>query len=245
MKLSVIIPAFNEENCLEATLDSLYSHLNKHEIDYDIIVVNDGSTDKSELILKKAQKKISNLKYYNNAYPRGFGYAVRYGLEHFTGDCVVIMMADLSDDPEDIIRFYDKMKEQQYDCIFGHRFTKGGKVTDYPIPKLMLNRFANSFVRLLFNFKYGDITNAFKMYKKETIDGLKPFLSTQFNLTLELPLKAIIRGYTYTVLPNSWTNRKFGISKFKIKELGSKYFLILIYCLIEKYFSYLSKKKKI
>jgi dolichol-phosphate mannosyltransferase len=85
--------------------------------------------------------------------------------------------------------------------------------------------------------KYNDTTNAFKLYKREVIDGVKPILSPHFNLTIELPLKAIIRGFTYTVVPNSWTNRKYGVSKLKIKEMGSRYFFILMYCFIEKYFS--------
>ena len=75
------------------------------------------------------------------------------------------------------------------------------------------------------------------MYRKETIEGLKPFLSPHFNLTIELPLKVIIRGYSYAVVPNSWRNRKHGKSNLKIREMGSRYFFILLYCLIEKYFS--------
>jgi dolichol-phosphate mannosyltransferase len=75
------------------------------------------------------------------------------------------------------------------------------------------------------------------MYKRETIEGLKPFLAPHFNLTIELPLKVIIRGYTYAVVPNIWTNRKYGKSKLKMREMGSRYFFILLYCLIEKYFS--------
>jgi dolichol-phosphate mannosyltransferase len=82
------------------------------------------------------------------------------------------------------------------------------------------------------------------MYRKETIQGIQPLLSPHFNLTLEMPLKAIVRGYTYAVLPNSWTNRKFGVSKLKIREMGSRYFFILLYCLIEKFFARGDFKKK-
>jgi dolichol-phosphate mannosyltransferase len=99
-------------------------------------------------------------------------------------------------------------------------------------------------VRLLFGIRYNDCTNAFKMYRKETIQGIQPLLSPHFNLTLEMPLKAIVRGYTYAVLPNSWTNRKFGVSKLKIREMGSRYFFILLYCLIEKFFARGDFKKK-
>jgi dolichol-phosphate mannosyltransferase len=165
-------------------------------------------------------------------------------LESFSGDCVAVVMADMSDDPKDAVKYYRTMLEGNYDCVFGSRFIKGGKVYDYPRHKLILNRIANTIVRFTFGIRYNDCTNAFKLYKKETIDGIKPFLSPHFNLTLELPLKAIVRGYSYTVVPNSWTNRKFGVSKLKIREMGSRYFFIMMYCLIEKFFARGDFKKK-
>jgi len=90
---------------------------------------------------------------------------------------------------------------------------------------------------MLFGLKYNDVTNAFKMYHANVIPGLKPFLSHHFNLTVELPLKAIIRGYRYTVPPNCWRNRENDESKLRIKEMGSRYMFILIYCFIEKWLS--------
>lgn len=236
MKLSIVIPAYNESESLPETVTSLYKKLRAENIDHEIVVINDNSKDNTLEVLAELEKDIATLVYYTNAGPNGFGYAVRYGLERFKGDCVAIMMADLSDSPEDLVRFYNKILEG-YDCVFGSRFIKGGKVYDYPSFKFWMNRLVNTGVRLSFRLKYNDLTNAFKLYKKETIDGIKPFLSPHFNLTLELPLKAIVRGYNYTVLPNSWTNRKHGESKLKLKEMGSRYFFIYLYCLIEKYFS--------
>jgi dolichol-phosphate mannosyltransferase len=237
MKLSVVIPAYNEEGSIEETLTTLYDKLKGENIPHEIVVINDNSKDRTEEILKELQKTIPTLVYYTNKGPNGFGYAVRYGLERFTGDCVGVMMADLSDDPNDLVKYYFTMRAGNYDCVFGSRFMKGGGVYDYPKVKLYINRLANFIVKTLMGIKYNDCTNAFKMYKKETIDGIKPFLSPHFNLTLELPLKAIVRGYSYTVVPNTWRNRKAGESKLKIKEMGSRYFFILMYCLIEKYFS--------
>lgn len=237
MKLSIVIPAYNEEGSIRETLSTLHNKLKEHAIDHEIFVTNDNSKDNTETILKELQASIPTLRYETNKGPNGFGFAVRYGLERFTGDCVAVMMADLSDSPDDLVKFYNKMKEGNYDCVFGSRFIKGGRTIDYPFVKLTINRLANTIVKMALRIKYNDCTNAFKLYKKETIEGLKPFLSPHFNLTLELPLKAIVRGYTYTVLPNSWTNRKEGESKLKIKEMGSRYFFILMYCLIEKHFS--------
>lgn len=230
------MPAYNEAESITETVSTLYAALCKHGIDHEILVVNDNSKDNTLEVLQELLAATPTLRFITNPGPNGFGYAVRYGLERFDGDCVAIMMADLSDSPEDLVRFYHKMQEG-YDCVFGSRWIKGGTVIDYPSTKKVINRIANWIVKVTFRISYNDCTNAFKLYSRETMNGLKPFLSPHFNLTLELPLKAIVRGYSYTILPNSWTNRKHGESKLKIKEMGSRYFFILLYCLIEKYFS--------
>lgn len=237
MKLSIVIPAYNEEESISETIDQIEEAFSKVNIDHEIFIVNDNSKDNTLQVLKELSQKYPSVTYETNAGPNGFGYAVRYGLERFSGDCVAVMMADLSDSPYDLIRYYTTMIEGNYDCVFGSRFMKGGKVIDYPIVKKIINRVANFIIRMVMRIKYNDTTNAFKLYKREVIDGVKPILSPHFNLTIELPLKAIIRGYSYTVVPNSWTNRKYGVSKLKIKEMGSRYFFILVYCFVEKYFS--------
>ncbi len=237
MKLSIVIPAHNEEGCLEITLRALTSELEIHHIKNEILVINDNSSDRTETILKQMTALYPNLNYINNEPPHGFGFAVRKGLENFTGDAVAIYMADNSDSPRDLVRFYQTMIVKNVDCVFGSRFNRGSKVIEYPWPKLVLNRFANFIIRILFGIKYNDVTNAFKLYRKSVIEGLKPLLSHHFNLTVELPLKAIVRGYSYAVLPNSWTNRKSGESKLKIKEMGSRYLFIVLYCFIEKWLS--------
>lgn len=237
MKLSIVIPAYNEEESITETIDQIEEAFSKVNIDHEIFVVNDNSKDNTLKVLETLAAKYPSLKYETNLGPNGFGYAVRYGLERFSGDCVAVMMADLSDSPYDLIRYYTTMVEGNYDCVFGSRFIKGGKVIDYPWVKKIINRIANFIIKHTMRIKYNDTTNAFKLYKREVIDGVKPILAPHFNLTIELPLKAIIRGYSYTVVPNSWTNRKYGVSKLKIKEMGSRYFFILVYCFVEKYFS--------
>jgi len=242
-KLSLIIPAHNEEDCIENTIRSFHGGLKKENIDHEILVINDNSTDRTEEILKELSLKIVEVRYVNNTLSSGFGLAVRIGLENFQGDCVALVMADLSDRPEDLIRYYRKM-EEGYDCIFGSRFISGGKVIDYPKFKYYLNRLTNYIIKILFGIKYNDTTNAFKLYRREMIEGLAPFLSNHFNLTVELPLKAIVRGYSYAVVPNYWTNRKEGLSKLRIKEMGSRYFFIILYCLLEKWLSKGDYKKQ-
>jgi len=166
----------------------------------------------------------------------GFGRAVIYGLDHMTGDATVIMMADESDDCRDVVRYWQKLNEG-WDCVFGSRFKKGGGVIDYPWLKLRINRLANRFLQLLFNIKLNDTTNAFKAYRKTVIDGCRPLIAPHFNLTVEIPLKAIVRGYSWTVIPITWRNRRTDEAKLKIKEMGSRYLFICLYVWLEKFFS--------
>ncbi len=244
MKLSCILPAHNEEGCIESTVRQLSNALKEAQIDHEIRVINDNSTDQTGVLLNELSREIKELVVIDNDPPNGFGFAVRKGLESFMGDVVCINMADASDSPLDVVAFYNEIKISQKDCVFGTRWSKGGKVIDYPFIKKHVNRLANHFIRLLFRIKYNDITNAFKMYRAHVIPGLQPFLSPHFNLTVEMPLKAIVRGYSYSVLPNSWTNRTSGESKLKIKEMGSRYLFIVFYCLIEKWFSMGDYKKR-
>jgi dolichol-phosphate mannosyltransferase len=244
-KLSIVIPAYNEEGSIEETLSTLYAKLVEENIDHEIVVVNDNSKDNTLALLEQLQTtSIPTLSIHTNKGPNGFGYAVRYGLERFQGDMVAVMMADLSDDPKDLVAYYRLMVAKNLDCVFGSRFIPGGKVYDYPKHKLIINRIANFIIKLTVGIRYNDSTNAFKMYRKHTIEGIKPFLAPHFNLTIELPLKAIIRGYSYEVLPNSWRNRKAGESNLKIQEMGSRYLFILLYVLIEKFFSRNDFRKK-
>jgi dolichol-phosphate mannosyltransferase len=237
MKLSVVIPAHNEEDCIERTARALYGQLWAEKIDHEILVVSDNSTDNTESVLIELQHDIPTLRYVNNPPPHGYGFAVRKGLECYTGDAVAIYMADASDRPEDLIKFFRTMEREAVDCVFGTRFSKKSRVVDYPRFKFVLNRLANTFIQVLFGLRYNDMTNAFKLYRRSVIDGLKPLLSHHFNLTVELPLKSIVRGYSYAVVPNDWINRKAGESKLIIKEMGSRYLFIVLYCFIERWLS--------
>jgi dolichol-phosphate mannosyltransferase len=236
LKLSILIPAYNEEEGIEATVQQIVQTLESCHIDFEILVINDNSRDNTENVLKRLGLKDSRIRYINNYYPNGFGFAVRCGLENFSGDAVAIVMADASDPPECIVEYYQKLQEG-FDCVFGSRFIKGGKVYDYPTHKLVINRMANLFVKVLFGIKYNDTTNAFKAYRREVIEGISPLISHHFNLTVEMPLKAVIRGYSSAIIPISWHNRKTGISKLKIKEMGSRYLFIVLYLFLEKMLS--------
>lgn len=236
---SVIIPARNEEESLPPTLREIYTTFVALNVPHEIVVVDDGSTDQTWRVLNQLREsgEIPSLDPLQNPSPHGFGRAIIYGMDHSKGDAVVIMMADASDSPKDAVKYWRLLNDDGYECAFGSRFIKGGRVLDYPPIKLAVNRLANMLVKVGFNIPLNDTTNAFKAYRRNVIDGCRPFLSPHFNLTVELPLKAIVRGFSWSVTPISWENRKFGVAKLKIKEMGSRYFFICMYVWLEKYFS--------
>ena len=234
--LSIVIPARDEEGCIASTVEHLHVELNLRGVPHEIIVVDDGSTDQTWSILTKLGARIPQLRPVQTGSEHGFGRAVVRGLDHMKGDAVVIMMADESDDSRDVVRYWEKLNEG-YECVFGSRFMKGAGVIDYPRFKLFINRLANYFLRILFRIKLNDTTNAFKAYRASVIEGCRPLISPEFNLTVELPLKAIVRGYSWTVVPITWRNRRHGMAKLKIKEMGSRYLFICLYVWLEKYFS--------
>lgn len=234
--LSVILPARDEEGCIASTAEHLHVELRLRGVPHEIIVVDDGSTDSTWQILLGLRERIPTLTPVQNRGPHGFGRAIVCGLDHMKGDAVVLMMADESDDCRDVVRYWNLLNEG-YDCVFGSRFQRGGGVIDYPWFKLKLNRLANLFIRTLFRIRLNDTTNAFKGYRREVIDGCRPLIAPHFNLTVELPLKAIVRGFSWTTIPIIWRNRRTGTPKLKIKEMGSRYLFICLYVWLEKYFS--------
>lgn len=234
--LSIVIPARDEEACIESTVEHLHLELSLSSVPHEIIVVDDGSSDQTWPKLEALTQRLPELRPVQNTGLHGFGRAITQGLDKMSGDAVVIMMADESDDCRDVVRYWQKLQEG-WDAVFGSRFMKGGGVIDYPWLKLKLNRLTNLFIRLLFGISLNDTTNAFKAYRRTVIEGCKPILSPHFNLTVEIPLKTIVRGYRWTVIPITWRNRRSGQTKLKIKEMGSRYLFICLYVWLEKYFS--------
>jgi dolichol-phosphate mannosyltransferase len=232
VKLSIVIPAHNEADVLEPTLRRLVDELEHGLVDYEVLVVDDGSSDGTSATVAQTAGGNDRVRCLRNEGPHGFGYAVRTGLDAFTGDAVAIVMADGSDDARDVVLYY-RVLEAGYDCAFGSRFMPGAVVTGYPRLKLFLNRVANLGLRVMFRHGYNDTTNAFKAYKREVIENLQPLLSPHFNLTIELPLKAITRGFSYAIVPTSWTHRTAGVSKLQLKEMGSRYLFIALYVFLE------------
>ncbi|MGA8746794.1 MAG: glycosyltransferase family 2 protein [Solirubrobacterales bacterium] len=232
MKLSVVMPAQNEEGSVGATVEGVAGALEREGIDYEVLVIDDGSDDGTASVVEAIAGTNPHVRCHRSHYEKGFGMAIRAGLDVFEGDAVAIVMADASDDPEDLVR-YHRLLEDGWDCAFGSRFMPGGHVYDYPRLKLLINRLANWFIRILFRHRFNDTTNAFKAYRREVIETIQPLLSKHFNLTVEMPLKAIVRGHNYAVIPISWTNRTSGVPKLAMREMGSRYLFIVLYVWLE------------
>ena len=228
MKLSIIIPARNEEGLIASTVTRLRDYLDSVGInDLEILVVDDGSTDSTYDLVQTIHVQDVRIRVISNSGRNGFGRAVAFGLNHFTGDAAVVYMADASDAPEDVARYYTILRDEA-DCAFGSRFMRDSRVINYPRFKLIVNRISNLVIQMMFGLRYNDTTNAFKGYRRNVIEGCKPFVSPHFNLTIELPLKAIVRGYSYRVIPISWQNREIGVSSLLLKEQGSRYLYTLL-----------------
>jgi dolichol-phosphate mannosyltransferase len=225
-------------------VEHLYLELRLQRVPHEIVVVDDGSTDRTWAVLEETMTRVPTLHPVCNTGEHGFGRAITFGFDHIQGDAVVVMMADESDDCRDVALYW-KTLNQGWDAVFGSRFIHGGGVIDYPVFKRVINRLANLFLRFIFQVPCNDFTNAFKAWRREALDGCRPFLSPHFNLTIELPLKTIVRGYSWTTVPITWRNRRSGESKLKLKEMGSRYFFIALYCWLEKYFSRGDYKKKV
>jgi dolichol-phosphate mannosyltransferase len=234
VKLSVVIPAHQEAEVIEPTLRALLEQLVAEGLDYELLVVDDGSTDGTADVVARVAAEDPRVRCIRNDGPSGFGRAVRKGLDAFTGDAVVIAMADGSDDPRDVVLYY-RVLEAGYDCAFGSRFMPGAELRGYPPLKRVINRAVNAAVRIVFRHGYNDTTNAFKAYRREVIEQLQPLISPHFNLTVELPLKAVTRGFSYAIVPTSWTNRAAGDSKLQLKEMGSRYLFIVLYVFLEQH----------
>jgi dolichol-phosphate mannosyltransferase len=233
MKLSVVIPARNEAGNVGPTLDRLRERLRRERISYELLVVNDGSTDGTAAEVLARSAADPDVRLVNNDAPHGFGYAVRRGLDAFTGDAVVIVMADGSDDPDDLVKYFYILRDRA-ECAFGSRFVRGSRVENYPPFQLANNRLANFFIRVLFGIRSNDVTNAFKGYRATVIRGCRPLISPHFNLTVELPLKAFVRGYSYEVVGINWRQRTQGVSSLRLQEMGSRYLFIVLYVWLER-----------
>ena len=219
---SVVVPAHDEEQTIGNTVRALTKALRAAGMSFEVVVVNDNSTDNTAQSIEALCRAIAEVRLVHNTPPNGLGRAIRCGLEHFRGDAVAIVMADSSDRPEDVVACYRKL-EEGYDCVFGSRFLPGSRVTDYPPLKFACNRLGNRLIQVLFRTRHNDLTNAFKVYRRHVIEGIGPLRADHFDITIELSLSALVRGYTIATVPISWSGRTWGQSKLRLHRMARRY----------------------
>ena len=224
--LSILIPVRDEKENVYIISKEIEKKIENSN--YEIVFINDYSEDSTVQELEKLSESNNKIIYFNNQ-KKGLGGAIDLGIQKSNGKYVCIMMSDSSDTVEDLNYYYQQISAEDLDAVFGSRFIKGGKIVNYPKIKLILNRIGNLLAKLLIWTDLNDFTNGFKIYKKETLIKLYPLVSESFNIFFELPLKTIIRGFNYKIVPISYYNRTVGEAKFKIDELGSKYIFTLLY----------------
>ncbi|MHA1684443.1 MAG: glycosyltransferase family 2 protein [Promethearchaeota archaeon] len=226
MKFSIVIPAFNEEQSLRFCLMRIKRALVGD--DFEIIVVNDGSTDGMvDSISSLVDGELVTL-VNRPVGDNGFGKAIRAGLNAASGDYVVIVMADSSEDPADIKKMIRVASWKQYDMIVGTRFDKKSKVIGYPALKLVANRLFNYLAAVVLRIPFRDLSNAFKMYKKSIIDQME-ITSEGFDITIELPIKAaLLARDKIGVISNKWYGRNRGSPKWKLFKDGILYLKKLV-----------------
>ncbi|MBI1979847.1 MAG: glycosyltransferase family 2 protein [Elusimicrobia bacterium] len=223
---SIVIPLRNEQHCVQKLILDITGLFHKENIPYEIVAVNDNSTDDTPSLLEKLAKENDQIRIIHRTQTPGFGQAVKEGLNRAGGEFVAIVMGDESDDPVNIVQYYRELQKGA-DCVFGSRFTSQSVLQDYPTVKRFANRIGNTLIRCLFLLKFNDVTNAFKAYRRDVLRAIGPLESNDFDITAEIPLKAIAAGYRYATIPIHWYGRTSGASKHRLIGTGKKYLTIV------------------
>lgn len=230
---SVLVPAYNEEQNILPTLEGLAEALRNADIPFELLVVNDNSQDRTAKVVADAMGSFPELRLVHNTAPGGLGRAIRFGLRHYRGDAVAIVMADSSDAPEDVVRCF-RCIEEGYDAVFGSRFLPGAAVSHYPVVKLMANRIVNKALQVLFMTRHNDLTNAFKVYRRHVIKAISPLQAAHFNITIEMSLSTLIRRYRIAAIPIRWSGRTWGQSNLQLRKMGRRYLCTLLMIWFER-----------
>ncbi len=220
---SIIIPTYKEAANIEKTINGLCFALDSSGFkSFEILIIDDASNDGTKEILERISIYDPRVVGVMNDTRTGFGMSIRQGLSIFRGDTVCITMADQSDDPNDLVSYYREI-EKGADCVFGSRFSIGSRLEGYPFGKYIVNRAVNLFIQLLFLSDLNDTTGAFKCYSRSVVDGIQPLVSKDFNITVEMPLKAIVRGFKYKIIPICWKNQADRTSNLKLRKMAASY----------------------
>lgn len=222
VELSIIVPTFNEKEQIEKTVHSLYTDLKSINPKPELLIIDD-STDRTYDILQKLMNHYKILKVIHRTGKKGVGSAIRLGIKKAKGKFVIIFMADAPDDSKYIPEMLNKLREG-YDVVQTSRFLKGCKIVDYPFKKRIGNWLCNNFIKIVFlEFKLKDFSSLFKGFNKKRIEALN-LEANEFDLGLEIVLKAMRKKYRIIEVPVNWIEREEGKSKLKLSRYAKHYF---------------------
>ena len=226
--LSIIIPMFNEEEVIDETIKSVTSELVSLNLNWEIILVNDGSTDNTLDLSRRASALDDRVRIVAYSPNRGRGYALRQGFNAAAGDVVISIDADLTYSPDHISLIWNEMKKNESDIVLGSAYMKGGKVINVPLKRILISRLGNFILGLSFPGKIKTITCVLRGYRKEVIDSLE-LESDDKDIHLEILAKAISVGFRIKEIPAVLKGRKKGKSKFKFKATSISHLAFSFY----------------
>lgn len=202
IKLSIIIPAYNEENTVGKILKEI-EKINLKRVEKEFIVINDGSTDNTERVIKNFTKKFNNIKLINHKNNMGKGKAIRTGFKYATGDVILIQDADLEYSPKDIPKLLKEILEGE-NVVYGSRFK--GKIKNMSFSHFIGNRILSLFAKVAFSSPLSDMETCYKMFRKEVIKNIN-LESNGFEIEAELTYKFLKKGYNIKEIPISYIGR--------------------------------------
>lgn len=218
MKLSIVMPVYNEGKVISKTISQVESAV---ETNHELLIVYDMDEDTTITPTKSLQKKYPNVKLVKNIYGKGALNALKTGLIKAKGDAVCVMMADLTDDPKIINEMMDKYNAG-YDLVAASRYMKGGHQIGGPLIKQVLSRGAGLSLHFLAGLPTHDATNSFKIYSRRFLKKFEIESNGGFELGIELTVKAHFGGFKIAEVPTTWTYSAKE-SRFYLKKWLPKY----------------------
>ena len=212
MKLSIIIPVYNEENYIEQVISEVRNALPDLNLKKEIIIVDDCSNDKTGKILNRF-KNVRDFKIISLPDNKGKGYAIRKGFQRATGDIILIQDADLEYSVRDYPALLKPLLENKADIVYGSRFK--GKIEDMKWQNFLANKILTLMTNILYGLNITDLLTAYKLFRREKIKSIK-FKSKRFEFCPEITAKLAKRGFKIVEVPISYKARDFKSGK-KIK----------------------------
>lgn len=228
-KVSIIIPAYNEETSLKVLLEDLEDFFKNFEYLYEVVFVDDGSTDNTYNVLKDAAIKNSNFKVIRLRRNFGQSAALLAGIDYSGGDVIVPLDADLQNDPNDIPKLLNLLNEG-YDLVSGWRKNRQDRMIDRKLPSVV----ANKLISWVSGIKLHDYGCTLKAYRKEILDGVRVY----GELHRFLPICASWNGAKVTEIEVNHKPRIFGKSKYGI----GRTFKVLLDLVVVKFLTDFSTK---